>query len=399
MAALWLSVLVTLAIQSLVSMVVFAPAVLAPAARGAMAMPSSAVGVCTALIYLSATVGALASSRLIPWTGPLRVSQWCLFLCGGGIAVMASASLPLAMLGALLIGLGYGPVTPSSSAILSERVPARLRAFIFSVKQSGVPLGGMLAGGIMPWLIARGGWQAAALLAGGACVLLAVLIQPWRRSADAGFHAATAQRHTSLLQALRLVLGHRPLRDMALASFAYSGMQMSLGSFLVVYLHDRLGYSLALSGAGLAIAMSAGAIGRILWGVVADSLVSPRRVLGLLGVAMSLSAFATAAFTPDWPLALVLVVSGIYGATAVGWNGVYLSEVARMVPPGQAAAATGASLAMTYSGVVTLPFLFTLVLSSTGSYVPAFIGAGCFTLWRSLSFFGDGAEHSALGRR
>jgi hypothetical protein len=81
------------------------------------------------------------------------------------------------------------------------------------------------------------------------------------------------------------------------------------------------------------------------------------------------------------------VVSALYGATAIGWNGVYLSEVARIAPPGKAAAATGASLAMTYAGVVFLPMGFWLIVHVSGSYAAAFVAAGCFTLWRGSFFF------------
>ncbi|WP_417276298.1 hypothetical protein [Castellaniella sp.] len=43
--------------------------------------------------------------------------------------------------GALLIGLGYGPITP-----------AHRMSFVFSIKQTGVPLGGVLAGLVVPGL-------------------------------------------------------------------------------------------------------------------------------------------------------------------------------------------------------------------------------------------------------
>jgi hypothetical protein len=79
-------------------------------------------------------------------------------------------------------------------------------------------------------------------------------------------------------------------------------------------------------------------------------------------------------------------VSFAYGATAIGWNGVYLSEVARIAPGGKAGAATGASLAMTYAGVVVLPMLFWAVHAVSASYAAAFIAVGSLTLWRGVLF-------------
>jgi fucose permease len=174
---------------------------------------------------------------------------------------------------------------------------------------------------------------------------------------------------------------------MALASFTYSGMQMCLGSFLVVFLTERAGLSVGAAGAALSTAMIAGSIGRVAWGVVADNWVRPRMLLGLIGVAMAVSAFANALMSGAWPHAAIFAVSFVFGATAVGWNGVYLSEVARIAPAGKAGAATGASLAMTYAGVVFAPLLFWLIVHLSGSYAAAFVTIGCLTLWRGLYFF------------
>lgn len=386
MQSIWLSVALTLVIQSLVSLVVFTPPVLAPTAQADVGVAASSVGVVPALIFLSAAFGALRSGGAIARNGPMRVSQGSLVLCGAGLALMASGHVVLIAVGALVIGLGYGPITPSSSAILADRAPRHLRSLIFSIKQTGVPIGGAIAGALVPALILAFGWRTAALVVGALSAGLALVVEPWRAGIDRDSRVHGADVKQSLIDPLRLVLSHARLRELGFASFAYSGMQMCLAAYLVVYLYERGGFSLQAAGAALSAAMAAGIGGRIVWGIVADHWVAPRRLLGGLGIAMSLAAFAMALVGTAWPAALVLLVSVVYGATAVGWNGVYLAEVARIVPPGQAAAATGGTLAMTYLGVVALPVAFWVLVAATGSYALAFAAAGCFTLWRSASF-------------
>ncbi len=377
----------TMAIQALVSMAIFAPPILAPAAHDDVGFPASWVGIVTALTFAAATCGALFSGGIIARLGALRMSQYSLLLCGGGIALIASSNAWLVALGALVMGLGYGPVTPSSSAILANRTPERIRSFIFSLKQTGVPIGGALAGAFIPALIGAFGWRSSALSVGLLCVALAAALQPYRAVVDLAQHFDRPKKPASVLEPLRLVLAHPRLREMAFASCTYSGMQACLSTFLVVYLTQRTGFSVPVAGAALATAMSAGIIGRISWGVVADNGVKPRALLGMLGMTMSIGAALTATFTGTWPLAAILAVSFVYGATAIGWNGVYLSEVARIAPPGKAGAATGASLAMTYAGVVVLPLLFWVIVTLSDSYAAAFTAAGCLTLWRASYFF------------
>jgi len=151
------SVVLTLAIQSMVSMAVFTPPVLAPVAAMDLGLAASSAGISTALIYGAAAFAAPASGSFIARLGPMRTSQLCLVFVAVGISCMAIAHPLAAAVGAILIGFGYGPVTPSSSTILNERTPPNWRAFIFSLKQTGVPVGGALAGALVPLFIHAGG--------------------------------------------------------------------------------------------------------------------------------------------------------------------------------------------------------------------------------------------------
>ncbi|MCL4764114.1 MAG: MFS transporter, partial [Burkholderiales bacterium] len=87
----------------------------------------------------------------------------------------------------------------------------------------------------------------------------------------------------------------------------------------------------------------------------------------------SLATAAWPAGAPVWPLLLVLA---LFGATAIGWNGVMLSEVARLAPPGRAGAVTGASGCITFAGVVCGPPAFALLAGVTGSYRAGFVAVG-----------------------
>jgi MFS family permease len=129
-----------------------------------------------------------------------------------------------------------------------------------------------------------------------------------------------------------------------------------------------------------------GIIGRIAWGAVADHWLPPRRLLGVIGIASAACAFAAVAFSAAWPLAALLAVAACFGATAIGWNGVQLSEIARCAPLGQAGAITGASGFITFAGVVSGPPLFALLAATTDSYRTGFLvfGTACLICGSAL---------------
>jgi hypothetical protein len=63
----------------------------------------------------------------------------------------------------------------------------------------------------------------------------------------------------------------------------------------------------------------------------------------------------------------------LYGATAVGWNGVFLAEVARLAPDGRVAYLTGGTQFFTFAGVLIGPPLFGAIASATGTYGAGFV--------------------------
>ena len=116
--------LATLA-QTLIAMAVYAPAVLAPAAQAEIGLTATAIGIFTALVFVAAAYAAPLGGARVVRSGPVRVSQQCLLWAAGGIVLFVSAVPAVIAVGALAIGLGYGPATPASSAMLSKRTPDR----------------------------------------------------------------------------------------------------------------------------------------------------------------------------------------------------------------------------------------------------------------------------------
>jgi MFS family permease len=159
---------------------------------------------------------------------------------------------------------------------------------------------------------------------------------------------------------------------MCIAGFVYGGVQITLVTYLVTFLVESFGLSLVLAGLVMAVAQVASVTGRIVWGVLADRAFRRRTMLGLLGVGMGASALLALAAGPAWPTWLLFVYASAFGATAVGWNGVFLAEVAKLAPDGRAGEATGGALFFTFLGVVITPLLFNAVLALAGSYSVAY---------------------------
>lgn len=370
-ATLALALPVALTAQTFTAAAMFAPSVLAPVASADIGVPASAVGVMTSIIYLSAAVAAPNIGARVAQLGALRVSQIGLVVAALGLALATIAHPLMALVAAVVIGLGYGPSTPSGSALLVERTPPRVFNFVMSIRQTGVPLGGALAGVAVPWLIVGAGWRAAALIAAAACVTVALALQRVRARFDRPVMGKATAR-TGFIHALRMVLTHRALRRLSLTAFLYGGVQLSFATFLVVFLVEQAAMSVVRAGAVLSAGMLGGMAERLVWGALADWLNDARKVLIGLGVVTALCAALMTQVNSAWPYAGVMLLVVVFGACTLGWNGVYIAELAREAPPGKVATATGASLFFAYGGAVVVPPLIALVRLTSGSYVVAF---------------------------
>jgi MFS family permease len=388
----WLALAATLAIQTLVAVAVYCAPVMAPVAARALHVSPQAVGWFIAVVYLGSMLGSVTAGGWVARFGPIRVSQIGLVLCLAGLGLAATAHLPLLVLGAFVIGLGYGPATPASSQILLRASPPSFVALTFSIKQTGVPLGGVIAGAAIPALILAIDWQATALAAGLACLALALLIEPLRVRYDRALDPGAPLSLRAVATPVLLVLGTPTLRRMAITSFVYGGVQITLVTYLVTFLTESFAMTLVLAGLIMAVSQVASVVGRVLWGLLADRAFARRTMLGLLGIGMGCSALATLAASPIWPPWLLFAFASLFGATAVGWNGVYLAEVARLAPDARISEATGGCLFFTFLGVVVAPPVFNAALALTSSYAAAYALFGVPAL-------GVGAWLLAGGRR
>ncbi|WP_300557788.1 MFS transporter [Limnohabitans sp. Rim8] len=370
----WWPLLLTLVIQAMVAMALLTLPVIAPVVAQNLQVSPALVGLYVSVTYAGAMVATLMGGATVARMGAIRVSQWGLVLCALGLALCAVPWLPAMVVGAVFIGLGYGPITPASSHLLARTTPKAQMSLVFSIKQTGVPLGSMLAGAIVPPLALLIDWQLSMLVVAALCLACALVSQSLRADLDSDRQADLHIRWGSLIDPIRMVLAHRALLTMASCSFMFSMVQLSLTTYLVTFLHDDLSYGLVAAGLALSVTQLGGIGGRVAWGYVADRWLGARAMLLLLASMMAVCALGSAFLTTDTPHGVVIAILVCFGASAIGWNGVYLAEVARRAPPGMASMATGGTLAFTFLGVVLGPPMFGALSGLFGTYRAGFVG-------------------------
>lgn len=153
------------------------------------------------------------------------------------------------------------------------------------------------------------------------------------------------------------VLRHPGLRLLALACFIFVGLQITVQSFLVVYMVTGLGYGLAQAGFVYGLATLVAIPARIFWGWL-GGWVAAGTLLAWFALGMFLACCALAMLPHGAPTWMAIAASVSAAATALSWHGVLLAEIARLSPAGQVAAMTGGVLSFANLGQVVLPAAF-----------------------------------------
>lgn len=364
--------------------------VIAPALAEKLSVEPSLVGYQISLIYGTAMAGSPFMGNLVPRWGACRAMQIGLLATTLGLLLATTASFPALIIGSILMGLSLSVMQPASAHVLFRFCPPENRNLIFSIKQTGIPLGWALMGAIAPAVTIALGWRWALGVVIVVSVATAAAIQPPRQAWDDDRGAPVGERR-GLLAGLQLAWRHPPLRWLSLMSLCFAFVQLCFATFGVTMLVEEAGYSLVAAGLLLSLVFVAGVTGRIVWGWIADLTGNSLLVLMALGAVAVICCGVLTLVSEAWPGWALTLVFVVFGATGVAWNGIFIAESARLAPRGEVSAAVGGAMVWNFGGVLIGPASFALIYKLVGTYTGtfwllAFMGvSGCVFLAAALA--------------
>lgn len=377
--------------QALGTMATMTLPAVAPAASASLGIPSSLIGYQISILAAAMLFSLLFGGNLSTRWGACRVTQVGLALLTSGCVIATGPHVAFFFASAICLGLGYGLLTPASSHLLMRYTPADRRNVLFSLKQTGVPFGGIAASIVAPALATAFGWRWALVVDAVLLTVLIVVLQS-RRAAWDDDRTPDSPLVMNPLQGIVTIWRDRALRYLSIAGACLVVPQIGLTTFTVVLFAEQMGYTLVSAGLVLTASQVAGVAGRVFWGWVADLTGNCYTTLSVLSVVMIAAALLCFTLTTAWPLPLACVLFFVFGSTASGWNGAFLAEIARVAPAHAVGRATGGSLFYVNVGKMLGPIAVANAYALSGSYssafgllaVPAMVALGCLLAARSV---------------
>ncbi len=363
----WVVVGILLISQFVMSVGAYSWGPLAPFFRDEFNISNARIGMVTSSLYLTATIIAIPSGMLIDKLGAHIMLILCLAIMGIAFWIMPLAGQFTWIIAcAGLAGIGYGVINQVSTKGIMHWFTSKTRATAMGVKQMGVTLGGAVAAALLPAMTLAYGWRKGVFVIGAAMVLIAIISiflykeQPGSKSPVNPAEAKAAPSpKTSKISLMEVMANPVLLIVMLIVPFmAFS--QICIASFMVLYLNETLDFSVAFASSFLSIAMIAGTLGRVGWGLISDRVfggdrIKPSFILSIIG---ALSVFAFALLDKNSPICFFYILSVLIGFTLIGWNAVLMTLVAELAGTEKAASVMGIMVTIAWAGIVIGPAVF-----------------------------------------
>jgi MFS family permease len=285
-----------------------------------------------------------------------------------------------------LCGLGYAFLNPASTKGVMAWFHRDERATAMGIKQTGVPAGGFFTALLAPPLVLMVGWRGALATLGIVNFLCGfVFSYLWREPPDVLENSGERDTRGTENQKPLDVWGFLPA-SFGTAIFLIG--QMSLITYIPLYLKDAMGFTPYWASQALAIAQGGAMVGRVGWGVASDRIFGGRRkiVLVIIGLVSVVLMAGLGFMTKESSLPLLLAIVFLSGLCIVGYQGVSYALIGEIAGTTRTGVAMGLMISINAAAATLGTPLFGYIVDKTGSYVPgwqflaAIIALGCVGL-------------------
>ncbi|GIW25054.1 MFS transporter [Meiothermus sp.] len=367
----WSVLIAAMTAGTAVSLIGQAYPTLAPFIRADLGLSLAAVGLLNTFIYIGTMLGSLPSGWLTDKLGS-RTVMIVGTLAGAGLAIaialLAQSQwmfIPLLF----LVGLVIASATPAGSQAVAQSFPPQRRGLVIGLRQMAVPLGGALAAAILPAVAHFASWRWASAVA-AVIAVIAALVAARLYYESLPSKASAKDAHPGLTQVLR----ERNILLAAIAGVTLPTGQFVMITYLILFLKERYGVPELTGAALLTAAQFAGAFSRVFWSWLSDKMGGQRKPLLVMMVGLSgLFALVLAWLPLGTPLLLKGLLVVLYGATALGWQGLHFSLLTELSPPGWEGRVVGFGLFFTSLGIASAPPLFGFLVDFSNNYALGWI--------------------------
>ncbi|MDB5028741.1 MAG: transporter [Candidatus Eremiobacteraeota bacterium] len=190
-----------------------------------------------------------------------------------------------------LFGAAYAASTPAGGRAILAWFD-RDRGFAMGIRQTGVPVGGVLGALTLPFIAHAAGYRVAFVFAAAIVAITTFIAVGWYR--EAGGARSESMSLASIARGMRTLARDPRLIGVTLTCMTLVSVQLAMNAFVTVTGVAIVGTSPGVAALAFACAQGGAVAGRLVWGFISDRVLQGERLVPFAIICV-LAALATAA--------------------------------------------------------------------------------------------------------
>lgn len=283
----------------------------------------------------------------------------------------------------LLIGMFYSVSQPGGSKVILKWFRKENRGLAMGIRQAGIPIGGALAGVLIPFLTVQYNMTYAINSIACICIIGGLLFFMFYKEPYVQEEARKGHNNISFWMELKVVICKKELYPIYITGICMISLQMVLVGHFMKFLAGEQSITFIVAGTVFSVMFFSGMIGRIALAAISDVLYKGNRRIPLfIAVCASIGLILLLVMNIHTIMSGVLYsVSALLGFFSIGWFSLFIAEVAELASEESVGITVGLALTLNQIAIIVAPVLFGYIVDEKG-YAYAWL---CIVVLLSIS--------------
>ncbi|MDV6039001.1 MFS transporter [Bacillus sp. SM-B1] len=285
----------------------------------------------------------------------------------------------------LLIGMFYSVSQPGGSKVILKWFPKENRGLAMGIRQAGIPIGGALAGVLIPYLTVQYNMTYAINSIACICIIGGVLFFVFYKEPYVQEEARKGHIKISFWMELKVVICKKELYPIYITGICMISLQMVLVGHFMKFLAGEQSITSIVAGTVFSVMFFSGMIGRIALASISDVFYKGNRRIPLfIAVCASIGLILLLVININIHTitsGVLYSISALLGFFSIGWFSLFIAEVAELASEESVGITVSVALTLNQIAIIVAPVLFGYIVDEKG-YAYAWL---CIVVLLSIS--------------
>ncbi|TPV44776.1 MFS transporter [Bacillus dicomae] len=291
----------------------------------------------------------------------------------------------------LLIGMFYSVSQPGGSKVILKWFPKENRGLAMGIRQAGIPIGGALAGVLIPFLAIKYNVTYAINSIACICIIGGLLFFVFYKESYVQEEARKEHIKISFWAELKVVICRKELYPIYITGICMISLQMVLVGHFMKFLVKEKSITFIVAGTIFSVMFFSGMIGRVALAAISDVFYKGNRRTPLfIAVCASIGLILLLVMS----IHIHTITSGVlYGISAllgffsIGWFSLFIAEVAECASEESVGITVSLALTLNQISIIVTPVLFGYIVDEKGYkyawlYIVVLLSISAVSLYR-----------------